>query len=105
SNADQNNSTYARLAQAMQNEPASVSEKARLMREADALPRAEVAARQIKPNTRVLDEARAQTKAYTPEGKEVQAQWDVVDASDLVTSNTDNFTINPNFPASRQPRD
>lgn len=105
SNADQNNSTYARLAQAMQNEPASVSEKARLMREADALPRAEVAAKQIKPNTRVLDEARAQTKAYTPEGREVQAQWDVVDASDLVTSNTDSFTINPDFPASRQPRD
>lgn len=105
SNADQNNSTYARLAQAMQNEPASVSEKARLMREADALPRAEVAAKQIKPNTRVLDEVRAQTKAYTPEGKEVQAQWDVVDASDLVTSNTDSFTINPDFPASRQPRD
>lgn len=105
SNADQNNSAYARLAQAMQNEPASVSEKARLMREADALPRAEVAAKQIKPNTRVLDEVRAQTKAYTPEGKEVQAQWDVVDASDLVTSNTDSFTINPDFPASRQPRD
>ena len=105
SNADQNNSTYARLAQAMENEPKSVSEKTRLMREADELPRAEVSAKQIKPNTRVLDESRAQTRAYTPEGKEVQAQWDVVDASDLVTSNTDNFTINPDFPASRQPRD
>ncbi len=104
-NADQNNSTYTRLAQAMQNEPTSVAEKTRLMREAESLPRAEVAAKQIKPNTRVLDEARAQTKAYTPEGKEVQAQWDVVDASELVTSNTDSFTINPNFPASRQPRD
>lgn len=105
SNADQNNSTYARLAQAMQNEPTSVSEKSRLMREAESLPRAEVAAKQIKPKTRVLDEAKAQTKAYTPEGQEVQAQWDVVDASDLVTSNTDNFTINPDFPSSRQPRD
>ena len=105
SNADQNNSTYARLAQSMQNEPTSVSEKSRLMREAESLPRAEVAAKQIKPKTRVLDEAKAQTKAYTPEGQEVQAQWDVVDASDLVTSNTDNFTINPDFPSSRQPRD
>lgn len=105
SNADQNNSTYARLAQAMQNEPTSVSEKSRLMREAESLPRAEVAAKQIKPKTRVLDEAKARTRAYTPEGKEVQAQWDVVDASDLVTSNTDNFTINPDFPSSRQPRD
>ncbi len=104
-NADQNNSTYSRLAQAMQNEPTSVAEKTRLMREASDLPRAEVTAKQIKPNTRVLDEARAQTKAYTPEGKEVKAQWDVVDASDLVTSNTDNFTINPDFPSSRQPRD
>ena len=103
--ADQNNSTYSRLAEAMRNEPTSVAEKTRLMREASDLPRAEVAAKQIKPNTRVLDEARAQTKAYTPEGKEVQAQWDVVDASDLVTSNTDNFTINPDFPSSRQPRD
>ena len=103
--ADQNDSTYARLAQAMQNEPTSVAEKTRLMREASDLPRAEVAAKQIKPNTRVLDEARAQTKAYTPDGKEVQAQWDVVDASDLVTSNTDSFTINPDFPAARQPRD
>lgn len=104
-NADQNNGTYSRLAEAVRNEPTSVAEKTRLMREADELPRAEVAARQIKPNTRVLDEARAQTKAYTPEGREVKAQWDVVDASDLVTSNTDNFTINPNFPSSRQPRD
>lgn len=104
-NADQNNSTYARLVQSMQNEPASVAEKTRLMREAEALPRAEVAAKQIKPNTRVLDEARAQTRAYTPEGREVQAQWDVVDASDLITSNADSFTINPDFPASRQPRD
>ena len=105
SNADQNNSTYARLAQAMQNEPTSAAEKARLMREANDLPRAEVAAKQVKPNTRVLNPELARTRAYTPEGNEVQAQWDVVDASDLVTSNTDNFTTNPDFPASRQPRD
>jgi hypothetical protein len=103
--ADQNNSTYARLAQAVQNEPTSLSEKARLMREANDIPKIDADIKQIKPNTRVLDEARAQTRAYTPEGNEVKAQWDVVDASDLVTSNTDNFTINPNFPASRQPRD
>lgn len=104
-NADPNSEVYGRLSQAIANEPVSAPEKARLMREASELRRAEVAAKQIKPNTRVLDESKSQTRAYTPEGTEVQAQWDVVDASDLITSNTDSFTINPDFPASRQPRD
>lgn len=104
-NADPNNEVYGRLSQAIANEPVSAPEKARLMREASEIPKLDADIKQIKPNTRVLDEARAQTRAYTPEGNEVQAQWDVVDASDLITSNTDSFTANPNFPASRQPRD
>lgn len=104
-NADPNSEVYGRLSQAIANEPVSAPEKARLMREADEIPKLDADIKQIKPNTRVLDETKAQTKAYTPEGAEVQAQWDVVDASDLITSNTDNFTINPDFPASRQPRD
>ena len=104
-NADPNSEVYGRLTQAIANEPVSISEKTRLMREASEIPKLDADIKQIKPNTRVLDEARAQTRAYTPEGAEVQAQWDVVDASDLITSNTDNFTINPDFPASRQPRD
>lgn len=104
-NADQNSEVYGRLSQAINNEPVSAPEKARLMREANDLPQRQADVKQVKSDTRVLDEVKARTKAYTPEGKEIQAQWDVVDASDLVTSNTDNFTINPNFPASRQPRD
>ena len=104
-NADPNSEVYGRLSQAIANEPVSAPEKARLMREASEIPKLDADIKQIKPNTRVLDEARAQTRAYTPEGNEVQAQWDVVDASDLITSNTDSFTINPDFPASRQPRD
>lgn len=104
-NADQNSEVYGRLSQAINNEPVSSPEKARLMREANDLPQRQADVKQVKSDTRVLDEVKARTKAYTPEGKEIQAQWDVVDASDLVTSNTDNFTINPNFPASRQPRD
>lgn len=104
-NADKNSDVYDRLSQAIANEPTSISEKARLMREADEIPKRDADIKQIKPNTRVLDESKAKTRAYTPEGDEVQAQWDVVDASDLITSNTDNFAINPEFPASRQPRD
>ena len=104
-NADPNSEVYGRLSQAIANEPVSAPEKARLMREASEIPKLDADIKQIKPNTRVLDEARAQTRAYTAEGNEVQAQWDVVDASDLITSNTDSFTINPDFPASRQPRD
>lgn len=104
-NADPNSEVYGRLSQAIANEPVSAPEKARLMREASEIPKLDADIKQIKPNTRVLDEARAQTRAYTPEGNEVQAQWDVVDASDLITSNTDSFTANPDFPASRQPRD
>lgn len=104
-NADPNSEVYGRLSQAIANEPVSAPEKARLMREASEIPKLDADIKQINPNTRVLDEARAQTRAYTPEGNEVQAQWDVVDASDLITSNTDSFTANPDFPASRQPRD
>ena len=103
--ADQSSPEYQALSQAMANEPASVPAKNKMLRDAAKLPSKPVDSKVVDPKARVIDESRAQTKAYTPKGDEVQAQWDVVDASQLVTSNTDTFTPNPDFPSERQPRD
>lgn len=103
--ADETSAEYQSLAQAMANEPTSVPAKNKMLRDAAKLPSKQVDSKAVDPKARVIDESRAQTKAYTPKGDEVQAQWDVVDASQLITSNTDSFTPNPNFPAERQPRD
>ena len=56
-------------------------------------------------NTPVKDEAKSIGKAYTADNDEVPYQWDVVDAKDLVSSHTNTFGKNPNFPADAQPRD
>ena len=103
--ADQSSPEYQSLAQAMANEPTSVPAKNKMLRDAAKLPSRQVDSKAVDPKARVIDESRAQTKAYTPKGNEVQAQWDVVDASQLITSNTDTFTPNPDFPSDRQPRD
>ncbi len=103
--ADQSSPEYQSLAQAMANEPTSVPAKNKMLRDAAKLPSKQVDSKTVDPKARVIDESRAQTKAYTPKGNEVQAQWDVVDASQLITSNTDTFTPNPDFPSDRQPRD
>lgn len=44
-------------------------------------------------------------RAYTVTGREVDVSYEVVEASDLVTSHTDDLTIDPRFPAPLQPRD
>lgn len=44
-------------------------------------------------------------KAYTPDNKEIEVQYEVMDAADLVASNDENGNINPDFPMSLQPRD
>lgn len=103
--ADETSPDYQSLAQAMANEPTSVPAKNKMLRDAAKLPSRQADSKVVDPKARVIDEARAKTVAYTPKGDEVQAQWDVVDASQLVTSNTDTFTPNPDFPAERQPRD
>lgn len=103
--ADETSPEYQSLAQAMANEPTSVPAKNKMLRDAAKLPSRQADSKVVNPKARVIDEARAKTVAYTPKGDEVQAQWDVVDASQLVTSNTDTFTPNPDFPAERQPRD
>jgi len=103
--ADQASPEYQSLAQAMANEPTSVPAKNKMLRDAEKLPSRQVDSKVVDPKARVINESRARTKAYTPKGDEVQAQWDVVDASQLVTSNTDSFTPNPDFPSERQPRD
>lgn len=56
-------------------------------------------------NTPVKDEAKSVGKAYTADNDEVPYQWDVVDAKDLVSSHTNTFGKNPDFPADAQPRD
>ena len=103
--ADQSSPEYQSLAQAMASEPTSVPAKNKMLRDAAKLPSRQIDSKAVDPKARVIDESRAQTKAYTPKGNEVQAQWDVVDASQLITSNTDTFTPNPDFPSDRQPRD
>lgn len=103
--ADETSPEYQSLAQAMANEPTSVPAKNKMLRDAAKLPSRQTDSKVVNPKARVIDEAKAKTVAYTPKGDEVQAQWDVVDASQLVTSNTDTFTPNPDFPAERQPRD
>lgn len=103
--ADQSSPEYARLSQAIFDEPKSIPVKNKMLREASLIPQAEVQSKQIDPKARVIDEAKAKTLAYTPKGDEIQSQWDVIDASQLITSNTDTFSPNPDFPSERQPRD
>lgn len=61
-----------------------------------------------KPGTRttpVKDEAKASGKTYTADNDAIPYQWDVVDAADLVSSHSDTFGKNPDFPSDYQPRD
>lgn len=61
-----------------------------------------------KPGTRttpVKDEAKASGKTYTADNDTIPYQWDVVDAADLVSSHSDTFGKNPDFPSDYQPRD
>ena len=103
--ADQSSPEYARLSQAIIDEPKSIPVKNKMLREASLMPQMEVQSKQVDPKARVVDEAKAKTVAYTPKGDEIQSQWDVIDASQLITSNTDTFSPNPDFPSERQPRD
>lgn len=43
--------------------------------------------------------------ALTPSGAEIEAQLEIVEARDLVTSHDDDLSVNPAFPQELQPRD
>ena len=45
------------------------------------------------------------SKVYTPNGRELEVEYAIVDADQLVTSNTDDGRINPDYPQTLQPRD
>lgn len=44
-------------------------------------------------------------RVYDADGRSVGVKYEVVDASDIITSNRDDLTINPDFPQELQPRD
>ena len=45
------------------------------------------------------------SKVYTPNGRELEVEYAIVDADQLVTSNTDDGRVNPDYPQTLQPRD
>ena len=47
----------------------------------------------------------AQVKATTARGTSIDAQYELMDINDLITSHDDNLTINPAFPQELQPRE
>lgn len=55
--------------------------------------------------TPVKDETKSTGRSFTADNDEVPYQWDVVDAKDLVSSHTNTFGENPDFPKNAQPRD
>lgn len=55
--------------------------------------------------TPVKDETKSTGGSFTADNDEVPYQWDVVDAKDLVSSHTNTFGANPDFPKNAQPRD
>lgn len=44
-------------------------------------------------------------RIYDADGRSVGVQYEVIEADDLITSNLDDMSINPDFPAELQPRD
>ena len=44
-------------------------------------------------------------RVFDADGRSVGVNYEVVEGSDLITSNTDDLTVNPAFPAELQPRD
>lgn len=47
----------------------------------------------------------SKTKAFTPSNKPIDLEYHVVEADDLITSNTDDLAPNPNYPQALQNRD
>ena len=45
------------------------------------------------------------TKATTPQGRDIDVEYQVVEADELIASNTDDGKQNPNYPQQLQPRD
>ncbi len=58
-----------------------------------------------KPKTIPTERLGRTSKAKTPKGSEVETQFAVVEAADLVTSHGDDLSVNPSFPKELQPRD
>lgn len=105
-NADPNDANYQTVAAAIEADPKSVPERARLKKQVESLAKKpEPTVKTVNPKARVLDEAKAKSVAYNPRGDEIPTQFDVVDASELVSSHSNNFVENPNYPQQYQPRD
>lgn len=105
-NVDIDDEGYQSLSQAIESDPKSVPERMRLTRQIETLPqKPEPIAKRINPKARVIDEAKAQSVAYNPKGDKIPLQFDVVDASELLSSHSNNFVENPNYPQQYQPRD
>jgi len=47
----------------------------------------------------------ATDKVYTPDNQEVEVQYEILDAADLISSNDEAGNLNPDFPMYLQPRD
>lgn len=105
-NVDIDDEGYQSLSQAIESDPKSVPERMRLTRQIETLPqKPEPIAKRINPKARIIDEAKAQSVAYNPKGDKIPLQFDVVDASELLSSHSNNFVENPNYPQQYQPRD
>ncbi|WIF21962.1 methyltransferase [Shewanella phage vB_SbaS_Y11] len=105
-NADPNDANYQAVAAAIEADPKSVPERARLKKQVESLAKKpEPTVKTVNPKARVLDETKAKSVAYNPRGDEIPTQFDVVDASELVSSHSNNFVENPNYPQQYQPRD
>lgn len=105
-NADPSDANYQTVAAAIEADPKSVPERARLKKQVESLAKKpEPTVKTVNPKARVLDETKAKSVAYNPRGDEIPTQFDVVDASELVSSHSNNFVENPNYPQQYQPRD
>jgi hypothetical protein len=68
--------------------------------EAEAREAADLAAR-----PQIAARPLAEATVYAPDGTSAPVRYAIVDVDDLVTSNTDALTVNPDYPQALQPRD
>lgn len=101
---DPNTDGYAALVKEIDGNPLSVSMRANINQRAKALAD-QPAAAPVKRNTAVKDKTKISGTSFTADNDTIPYQWDVIDAKDLVSSHTNTFGKNPDFPSDYQPRD
>ena len=101
---DPNTDGYAALVKEINGNPLSVSMRANINQRAKALAD-QPAAAPVKRNTAVKDKTKISGTSFTADNDTIPYQWDVIDAKDLVSSHTNTFGVNPDFPTDYQPRD